>query len=148
MLAHSAYRMAEVAVNDICSYLDGTENRDFMRYNAIPWVVYSIPEAAGVGMTQQEAQAKGIEVKTASVPMLVSGRFIAENGTKAPGTVKVVVDAKTEVILGVHILGAYASEMIWGAAALIENQMRVCDVKQMIFPHPTVCEIIREALFM
>ena len=147
MLVHSAYRMAEVAVNDICSYLDGTENRDFMRYNAIPWVVYSIPEAAGVGMTQQEAQAKGIEVKTASVPMLVSGRFIAENGTKAPGTVKVVVDAKTEVILGVHILGTYASEMIWGAAALIENQMRVCDVKQMIFPHPTVCEAIREAIW-
>lgn len=147
MLAHSAYRMAEVAVNDICSYLDGTENRDLMRYNAIPWVVYSIPEAAGVGMTQQEAESKGIAVKTASVPMLVSGRFIAENGTRAPGTVKVVVDVQTDMILGVHILGPYASEMIWGAAALIENEMRVQDVKQMIFPHPTVCEAIREAIW-
>ena len=147
MLAHSAYRMAEVAVNDICSYLDGTENRDLMRYNAIPWVVYSIPEAAGVGMTQQEAESQGIKVKTASVPMLVSGRFIAENGTKATGTVKVVVDEQTDMILGVHILGPYASEMIWGAAALIENEMRVQDVKQMIFPHPTVCEAIREAIW-
>lgn len=147
MLAHSAYRMAEVAVNDICSYLDGTENRDLMRYNAIPWVVYSIPEAAGVGMTQQEAESQGIKVKTASVPMLVSGRFIAENGTKATGTVKVVVDVQTDMILGVHILGPYASEMIWGAAALIENEMRVQDVKQMIFPHPTVCEAIREAIW-
>ncbi|MBO5123506.1 MAG: dihydrolipoyl dehydrogenase [Spirochaetaceae bacterium] len=147
MLAHSAYRMAEVAVNDICSYLDGTENRDLMRYNAIPWVVYSIPEAAGVGMTQQEAESKGLAVKTASVPMLVSGRFIAENGTRAPGTVKVVVDVQTDMILGVHILGPYASEMIWGAAALIENEMRVQDVKQMIFPHPTVCEAIREAIW-
>ena len=147
MLAHSAYRMAEVAVNDICSYLDGTENRDLMRYNAIPWVVYSIPEAAGVGMTQQEAESKGIAVKTASVPMLVSGRFIAENGTKATGTVKVVADEQTDMILGVHILGPYASEMIWGAAALIENEMRVQDVKQMIFPHPTVCEAIREAIW-
>ena len=147
MLAHSAYRMAEVAVNDICSYLDGTENRDPMRYNAIPWVVYSIPEAAGVGMTQQEAESKGIAVKTASVPMLVSGRFIAENGTKATGTVKVVADEQTDMILGVHILGPYASEMIWGAAALIENEMRVQDVKQMIFPHPTVCEAIREAIW-
>ena len=147
MLAHSAYRMAEVAVNDICSYLDGTENRDLMRYNAIPWVVYSIPEAAGVGMTQQEAESKGLAVKTASVPMLVSGRFIAENGTKATGTVKVVVDVQTDIILGVHILGPYASEMIWGAAALIENEMRVQDVKQMIFPHPTVCEAIREAIW-
>ena len=147
MLAHSAYRMAEVAVNDICSYLDGTENRDVMRYNAIPWVVYSIPEAAGVGMTQQEAESKGIKVKTASVPMIVSGRFIAENGTKATGTVKVVADEQTDMILGVHILGPYASEMIWGAAALIENEMRVQDVKQMIFPHPTVCEAIREAIW-
>ena len=147
MLAHSAYRMAEVAVNDICSYLDGTENRDLMRYNAIPWVVYSIPEAAGVGMTQQEAESKGIAVRTASVPMLVSGRFIAENGTKATGTVKVVADEQTDMILGVHILGPYASEMIWGAAALIENEMRVQDVKQMIFPHPTVCEAIREAIW-
>lgn len=147
MLAHSAYRMAEVAVNDICSYLDGTENRDLMRYNAIPWVVYSIPEAAGVGMTQQEAESKGLAVKTASVPMLVSGRFIAENGTKATGTVKVVADEQTDMILGVHILGPYASEMIWGAAALIENEMRVQDVKQMIFPHPTVCEAIREAIW-
>ena len=147
MLAHSAYRMAEVAVNDICSYLDGTENRDPMRYNAIPWVVYSIPEAAGVGMTQQEAESNGLAVKTASVPMLVSGRFIAENGTRAPGTVKVVVDVQTDMILGVHILGPYASEMIWGAAALIENEMRVQDVKQMIFPHPTVCEAIREAIW-
>ena len=147
MLAHSAYRMAEVAVNDICSYLDGTENRDLMRYNAIPWVVYSIPEAAGVGMTQQEAESQGIKVKTASVPMIVSGRFIAENGTKATGTVKVVADEQTDMILGVHILGPYASEMIWGAAALIENEMRVQDVKQMIFPHPTVCEAIREAIW-
>lgn len=147
MLAHSAYRMAEVAVNDICSYLEGTENRDVMRYNAIPWVVYSIPEAAGVGMTQQEAESQGIKVKTASVPMIVSGRFIAENGTKATGTVKVVADEQTDMILGVHILGPYASEMIWGAAALIENEMRVQDVKQMIFPHPTVCEAIREAIW-
>lgn len=147
MLAHSAYRMAEVAVNDICSYLEGTESRDVMRYNAIPWVVYSIPEAAGVGMTQQEAESQGIKVKTASVPMIVSGRFIAENGTKATGTVKVVADVQTDMILGVHILGPYASEMIWGAAALIENEMRVQDVKQMIFPHPTVCEAIREAIW-
>lgn len=147
MLAHSAYRMAEVAVNDICAYLDGTTSSDKMRYNAIPWVVYSIPEAAGVGMTEQAATASGIEVKTASVPMLVSGRFIAENGVKAPGTVKVIVDAKTDRIIGVHVLGTYASEMIWGAAALIENEMRVSDMRQMIFPHPTVCEAIRECVW-
>lgn len=147
MLAHSAYRMAEVAVNDICSVLDGTPSRDRMRYDAVPWVVYSIPEASGCGITEQEARAKNIAVKTATVPMTVSGRFVAENGVKAAGTVKVIADEKNGRILGVHILGSYASEMIWGASALIENEMRVEDVKQLIFPHPTVCEAIREAVW-
>ena len=147
MLAHSAYRMAEVAVNDICSVLDGTPSRDRMRYDAVPWVVYSIPEASGCGITEQEARAKNIGVKTATVPMIVSGRFVAENGVKAAGTVKVIADEKNDRILGVHILGSYASEMIWGASALIENEMRVEDVKQLIFPHPTVCEAIREAVW-
>lgn len=147
MLAHSAYRMAEVAVNDICSVLDGTPNRDRMRYDAVPWVVYSIPEASGCGITEQEARAKNIAVKTATVPMIVSGRFVAENGVKSAGTVKVIADEKNGRILGVHILGSYASEMIWGASALIENEMRVEDVKQLIFPHPTVCEAIREAVW-
>ena len=147
MLAHSAYRMAEVAVNDICSVLDGTPNRDRMRYDAVPWVVYSIPEASGCGITEQEARAKNIGVKTATVPMIVSGRFVAEKGVKAAGTVKVIADEKNGRILGVHILGSYASEMIWGASALIENEMRVEDVKQLIFPHPTVCEAIREAVW-
>jgi dihydrolipoamide dehydrogenase len=147
MLAHSAYRMAEVAVNDICASLSGGESRDAMRYQAIPWVVYSIPEAAGAGMTEQEAESKGIAVKKASVPMAVSGRFIAENGVKAPGNIKIITAAEDSRILGVHIIGPYASEMIWGAAALIENEMRVSDVKEMVFPHPTVSEVIREAIW-
>jgi dihydrolipoamide dehydrogenase len=147
MLAHSAYRMAEVAVNDICAFLDGNESPDFMRYNAIPWVVYSIPEASGIGLTEQEALKSGIEIKKAAASMLLAGRFIAENGVKAPGNVKVIAAAKTGVILGVHILGPYASEMIWGAASLIENEMRVCDVREMVFPHPSVSEVIREVIW-
>ncbi|MCL2833365.1 MAG: dihydrolipoyl dehydrogenase [Treponema sp.] len=147
MLAHSAYRMAEVAVNDICAVLDGTESRDRMRYSAIPWAVYSIPEAAGCGLTEQEALSAGLAIKKASVPMAVSGRFIAENGIRAPGNAKVIVSADTGVILGIHILGPYASEIIWGAAALIENEMRIADVKEMIFPHPSVSEVIREAIW-
>ncbi|MDR0720418.1 MAG: dihydrolipoyl dehydrogenase [Treponema sp.] len=147
MLAHSAYRMAEVAVNDICASLSGAENRDVMRYQAIPWVVYSIPEAAGAGMTEQEAESKGIAVKKAAMPMAVSGRFIAENGVKAPGNIKIIAAAEDDRILGIHIIGPYASEMIWGAAALIENEMRVQDVKEMVFPHPTVSEVIREAIW-
>jgi dihydrolipoamide dehydrogenase len=147
MLAHSAYRMAEVAVNDICAFLDGTESRDYVRYNAIPWAVYSIPEAAGAGLTEQETKAKGIAVKKSALPMTVSGRFIAENGLRGPGNVKVIAEESSGRILGVHILGPYASEMIWGAAALIENEMRVSDVKEMIFPHPSVSEVIREVIW-
>jgi dihydrolipoamide dehydrogenase len=147
MLAHSAYRMAEVAVNSICAFLDGEKSADTMRYNAIPWAVYSIPEAAGVGLTKQEAAAKGIAVVTASAPMAVSGRFVAENGITTPGSVKVIAGAADRRILGVHMLGPYASEIIWGAAALIENEMRVNDVREMIFPHPSVCEVIREAIW-
>ena len=152
MLAHSAYRMAEVAARDIAAFLDGRSRKDLfdsnrMRYNAVPWVLYGMPEAAGVGLTEQEALSKGMTIKKASLPMTVSGRFVAENGIRAPGNVKVIADGTNEKILGVHILGPYASEMIWGAVTLIENEMRISDVKEMIFPHPTVCEVIRETIW-
>ena len=140
-LAHSAYLMAEVAVNDIL----GGSAANRMRYSAIPWVVYGMPEAAGVGMTEQEAAAKGLAIKKASMPLRVSGRFCAENGFAAQGSVKLVADASDGRILGVHVVGSYASEMIWGVAALIEQELRVSDAREIVFPHPTVCEAIREA---
>ncbi len=145
LLAHSAYRMAEVAVTDILSGGGAAKGADRMRYDAVPWAVYGIPEAAGIGITEQEAAARGIAVKTSSLPLRVSGRFAAENGFAAPGGVKLIVEAGTERVLGVHVVGSYASEMIWGAAPVIEQQMSVADLRQMIFPHPSVCEAIREA---
>ncbi len=147
LLAHSAYRMAEVAVADILSTTDGTYNSNRMRYNAVPWAVYGITEAAGVGMTEQEAAAKGIAVVKASLPMRRSGRFAAENTFAGQGAVKVIAGAESRVILGIHAVGAYASEFIWGGAALIEQELRIEDVKQLIFPHPTVCELIRDAVW-
>jgi dihydrolipoamide dehydrogenase len=146
LLAHSAYRMAEVAVCDILARLDGQgEGGERMRYDAIPWAVYSIPEAAGVGMTEQEAKARGIEVKKAQIPLRVSGRFAAENGFAAQGAVKLVVEAASRRILGLHAVGAYASETIWGGAALIEQELRVEDLRALVFPHPTVYELVRDA---
>jgi dihydrolipoamide dehydrogenase len=148
LLAHSAYRMAEVAVADILGVLDRSGNKtNRMRYNAIPWAVYGITEAAGVGITEQEADAKGIAILKASLPMKVSGRFAAENTFSGPGAVKVIADAKNSRILGVHAVGAYAPEFIWGGAALIEQEFRIDDVKQLIFPHPTVSELIRDAVW-
>ncbi|MCL1993230.1 MAG: dihydrolipoyl dehydrogenase [Spirochaetes bacterium] len=142
LLAHSAYRMAEVAVADILG-----EGNARMRYDAVPWALYGLTEAAGAGLTEQQAAAAGIEIAKASLPMKVSGRFAAENGFAGLGAVKVVAGAKDGRILGVHAVGAYASEFIWGAAALIEQEMRVKDVKELIFPHPTVSELIREAVW-
>jgi dihydrolipoamide dehydrogenase len=157
LLAHSAYRMAEVAVSGIIAWLDGAAGADvpggrsaapnLWRSCAVPWAVYGSPEAAGVGVTEQEAAAKGIAVVKASLPMRVSGRFAAENTFAGQGAVKVIADAGDGRILGIHAVGAYASEFIWGGAALIEQELRVEDVKQLIFPHPTVCELIRDAVW-
>jgi dihydrolipoamide dehydrogenase len=145
LLAHAAYRMAEVAVRDILRYLDGSpEKPDRMRYHAVPWAVYGLTEAAGVGVTGQEALSKGVQIISASLPMRVSGRFAAENTFAGQGAVKLIAEAGSRKILGLHAVGAYASEFIWGGAALIEQEFRVEDLRQLIFPHPTVCELIRD----
>ncbi|MCL2410188.1 MAG: dihydrolipoyl dehydrogenase [Treponema sp.] len=145
LLAHTAYRMGEVAVADILAALGSAADKtNRMRYNAIPWAVYGITEAAGVGITEQEAANKGIVILKASLPMKISGRFAAENTFSGVGAVKVIADASNRRILGIHAVGAYAPEFIWGGAALIEQEMRIEDVKQLIFPHPTVCELIRD----
>lgn len=140
-LAHSASRMGEVVVNVIC----GEEDR--MKYDAIPWAIYSLPEAAGCGLTEEQAAMRGIPIKTAKLPLRVSGRFLAENGKRAPGEVKVVVHAENNLLLGVHMMGASCSEMIFGAAAMIDYEFRVDDIQKVIFPHPTVGEVLRDTLF-
>jgi len=144
LLAHSASRMGEVAVSAI---VDPPEARQRMRYSAIPWVVYSNPEAAGVGLTEDEAKKKGLNLACATVPLRNSGRFLAENGTTAPGAVKVITDKDSGLILGVQMYGAGVGEMIWGAGALIEAELRVKEARELVFPHPTVGEMIRDALW-
>ncbi|WP_159518349.1 dihydrolipoyl dehydrogenase [Sunxiuqinia indica] len=140
LLAHTASREGEVAVNHMLG------RKDVMRYNAIPGVVYTHPEIAGVGLTESAAKAKGIEVETRQLPMAYAGRFIAENEGK-DGFCKVIVGKKYKEILGIHMVGGACSEMIWGACALIEAQLRVQDVEEIVFPHPTVSEIIKETIF-
>ncbi len=141
LLAHSASRMGEVAVNTMFG------KADRMRYNAIPWAVYTIPEAAGCGMTEEEAKAKGYNVKSASAQMRSNGRFLAEYGKRAGGLCKVVVDADTDVILGIHLLGAVSSEMVHSASVIIEAELRAKDVREIVFPHPSVSEIIKDVCF-
>ena len=140
-LAHSASRMGEVVVHNILG------RRDRMRYNAIPGVVYTSPEVATVGLTEAQAGEQGIPVKAAKMPMAASGRFLAEHDG-GRGVVKVVVHADTRALLGVHVIGGACSEMIYGAAAMIETELRVGEIEDLVFPHPTVCELIRETALM
>ncbi len=140
MLAHTAYREAEVCVNHMLN------KKDNMRYSAIPAVIYTCPEVASVGETEETAKQKGYDVKTVTLPMIYSGRYVAET-EKGDGITKLVIDEKYNRILGVHLIGSYASEIIYGAGIMIETEMRVEDLKELVFPHPTVCEVIREALF-
>lgn len=139
MLAHTAYRESEVAINTMLG------ERDVMRYNAIPSVIYTLPEVASVGMTEEEAKSRGIEYDVKKLSMRYSGRFVAEN--EGDGLCKILVDKQRRTVLGVHMLGTYASEIIWGAAQLIETELTVSDAREIVFPHPTVSEIIREVLW-
>ena len=140
MLAHTAYREAEVAINNLLG------KPDFMRYHANPSVIYTQPEISSVGKTEEECKEKGIDYEVKKLSMRYSGRFVAEN-EGADGICKVLIDKKRRNIIGVHMIGAYSGEIIWGAAEMIEMQMRVTDARQIIFPHPTVSEIIREVLW-
>jgi dihydrolipoamide dehydrogenase len=144
LLAHAAYRMGEISVANI---LDPEAHRcgEVMRWNAIPWAIYTNPEAAGIGYTEAAAKAAGLNATSVTVPGYMSGRLVAEQGLKAPGSAKLVYDADTLRVLGIHILGAYASEMIWGASVVLETELSVTDLRQIVFPHPTVSELIREA---
>ncbi len=140
MLAHTAYREGEVAVNNILG------KRDRMRYNAIPSVIYTNPEVGSVGETEESAKAKGLDVEVKTVSMLYSGRYLAEN-EGGDGICKLIVDKKYDRLIGVHMIANYASEIIYGAAMMIETEMKLDNIKEVVFPHPTVCEVIREALF-
>ena len=140
MLAHTAYREAEVAVNNLLG------KPDAMRYHANPSVIYTQPEIASVGKTEEECRDKGIDYEVQKLSMRYSGRFVAEN-EGADGLCKILIHRKKRTVLGVHLIGSYAGEIIWGAAEMIEMQLRVTDARQIIFPHPTVSEIIREVLW-
>ena len=138
LLAHTAVREAEVAVHAIL----GKEDR--MSYRAIPGVVYTNSEIAGVGKTEDTLIAEGVSYKAVKLPMAYSGRFVAEN-EGVNGVCKVLI-ADDDTILGVHVLGNPASEIITIAGMAVETRMKASDWKKIVFPHPTVGEIFREAL--
>jgi dihydrolipoamide dehydrogenase len=115
-----------------------------MSYRAIPGVVYTNPEIAGVGQTEESLKKNGTAYEVHKLPMAFSGRFVAEN-EGVNGVCKMLLSPEG-IVLGVHILGNPASEIIALAGMAVEMQMNVEEWKRYVMPHPTVCEILREAL--
>ena len=138
LLAHTASREAEVAVNHIL----GIEDR--MEYNAIPGVVYTNPEVSSVGLSEEQATKEGVEYRLYKLPMTYSGRFVAENEGQT-GMCKILV-APDDKVLGVHMLGNPCSEFICAACMAISNGLTVEQLRRTVFPHPTVSEILKEGL--
>lgn len=140
MLAHTAYREAEVAVNIIAG------EKDRMEYNAIPAVIYTNPEVSSVGETEETAKAKGLKYKVVKLPLQFAGRYIAEN-EGGNGFLKMIFDPD-KVLIGAAVIGNPSSEMIFGMAIAITRKLNCYDMAKVVFPHPTVGEIFREALIM
>ena len=141
LLAHTAVSEAEVAVKHILG-----KAGDGMSYKAIPGVVYTNPEIAGVGKTEEELQAEGIPYTVKKLPMAFSGRFVAEN-EQGSGVCKLIL-AEDETVIGAHLLGNPASELIVIAGLAIEKGMKADELRSIVFTHPTVGEIIKETLFV
>lgn len=137
LLAHTAVREAEVAVHHIAGQADE------MSYAAIPGVVYTNPEIAGVGETEESLQRKGIACRTVKLPMAYSGRFVAEN-EGVNGVCKLIL-SENDIIFGAHVLGNPASEIIVQAGMAISLGLTAGQWARMVFPHPTVGEIFKEA---
>jgi len=138
LLAHTAVREAEAAI----AHLLGKNEK--MSYKAIPGVVYTNPEIAGVGETEETLQAKNIPYIIKQLPLTYSGRFVAEN-EQGNGVCK-ILEGTDGTVLGVHITGNPASELIVIAGIALEKGMKAEELKAMVFPHPTVGEIIKETL--
>ena len=135
MLAHTAVREGEVAVNNMLG------REDKMEYNAIPGVVYTNPEMAGAGLTEENAP----DCSVLKLPMAYSGRFVADN-ERGEGQCKIIFDPKTRLVKGVHMLGNYSSEIIQTACLTISQGVTLDNLYKVVFPHPTVSEIIKETL--
>jgi dihydrolipoamide dehydrogenase len=141
MLAHVAARQAEVCIGRLLKQIPLQR----IAYNAIPSVVYTNPEIASVGITEQQAAEMNIAVEVRKLPMTFSGRFMAENEGET-GLCKMIVETKNKSVLGVHCIGNPCSEFIAAASFAVRNGYTVPEMEQVVFPHPTVSEILHEIL--
>jgi dihydrolipoamide dehydrogenase len=137
MLAHKAEEEGIAAVERMAG------RAGHVNYDAIPSVVYTAPELAGVGMTEEQARATGREIAVGTFPFLANGRARCMDETD--GMAKVIADAATDRILGIHIVGAHASDVIAEAAVAMEFGASAEDIGRSVHAHPTLPEALKEA---
>ena len=137
MLAHKASEEGIMVVERIKGH------KTEMNYDLIPSVIYTHPEIAWVGKTEQALKAEGVEVNVGTFPFAASGRAMAANDTG--GFVKVIADAKTDRVLGVHVIGPSAAELVQQGAIGMEFGTSAEDLGMMVFSHPTLSEALHEA---
>lgn len=137
MLAHKAEEEG-VAVAEHIAGQHGHVN-----FNTVPWVIYTSPEIAWVGKNEEELKAEGRAIRTGSFPFLANGRARALGDTT--GFVKVIADEKTDEVLGVHIIGPMASELIAEAVTIMEFRGASEDIARICHAHPTLSESLKEA---
>lgn len=140
MLAHTAYKEAEVAVNTINGI------KDSMNYDVIPSVIYTSPEVISVGFTETKAKEKGYDIKVMKLPVSYAGRHLAETD-EHDGFIKLLVDKKKNTLVGAHMISLYASEIALFLSAMLHLEINIEEIKRVIYPHPTVGELVKEALF-
>ena len=153
MLAHVASHQAEVAVSKMLNAQmvnekmlnDQMVNDQMVNYLAIPSVVYTNPEIASVGLTENQAADMGFTTEIRKLPMTFSGRFMAENEGET-GLCKLILDAEKQTVLGVHCIGNPCSEFIAAASFAVSKGYTVAEMQQVVFPHPTVSEILHEVI--
>ncbi|HEX4781076.1 MAG TPA: dihydrolipoyl dehydrogenase [Usitatibacter sp.] len=137
MLAHKAEDEGVLAAELIAG------QKPHIDYDCIPWIIYTSPEIAWVGKSEQQAKAAGIEVKSGQFPFSINGRALGLN--EPVGFAKVVADAKTDRILGVHVIHARASDIIQEGVTTMEFAGAAEDIARITHGHPTLSEVIREA---
>jgi dihydrolipoamide dehydrogenase len=137
MLAHKAEDEGAAVAERIAG------QKPHIDYNCIPWVIYTSPEIAWVGQTEEQVKAEGRAYKTGQFPFMANGRALGMGA--GDGFVKMIADAQTDEILGVHIIGAGASDMIAEAVVAMEFKAASEDIARVSHPHPSLSEVMREA---
>ena len=137
MLAHKAEEEGVFVAEMIAG------QKPHINYNLIPGVVYTWPEVAAVGKTEEELKAEGIAYKSGQFPMRALGRSRASMDTD--GFVKILADAQTDEVLGVHMIGARCADLITEAVTAMEFRASAEDIARMSHAHPTYAEAVKEA---